>query len=78
MPIEARELRTRLQIEYQRLLNWSKVAGFLEYEYGQDLPDVLKADRLVLVAILSQIQMLMDEFSTLNGRYKQLKHNEQA
>ena len=78
MPAEARELRTRLQIEYQRLLDWSKVAGLLQYEYGQDLPDVLKADRLVLVAILSQIQALMDEFATLNGRYKQLKPDEQA
>ena len=78
MPIEARELRIRLQIEYQRLLDWSKVAGLLEYEYGQELPDVLRADKLVLVAILSQIQALMEEFATLNGRYKQLKPDEQA
>ncbi|KAL9587547.1 MAG: hypothetical protein Q9203_003459 [Teloschistes exilis] len=74
MPKSCRYMRTRLQIEYLRLVNWSEVAGLVEYKEGQDLPDSLKADRLVLVAILTEIRALMDDFANLNGKYKkQLK-----
>ncbi|KAL8950720.1 MAG: hypothetical protein Q9222_003256 [Ikaeria aurantiellina] len=70
MPSNCRYLRTRLQIEYLRLVNWSEVAGLIEYKDGQDLPDSLKTDRLVLVAILTEIRALMDDFANLNGKYK--------
>lgn len=74
MPKSCRYMRTRLQIEYLRLVNWSEVAGLVEYKEGQDLPDSLKADKLVLVAILAEIRALMDDFANLNGKYKkQLK-----
>ncbi|KAL9602367.1 MAG: hypothetical protein Q9219_001933 [cf. Caloplaca sp. 3 TL-2023] len=63
-------MRTRLQIEYLRLSDWGEVAGLIEYKEGQDLPDSLKADRLVLVAILTEIRALMDDFADLNGKYK--------
>lgn len=53
MPLQCRYLLTCLQIEYLRLLDSSEVAGLVECENGQDLPDSLKADRLVLVAILT-------------------------
>ncbi|KAI4146904.1 MAG: hypothetical protein L6R39_003297 [Caloplaca ligustica] len=58
-------------MEYLRLTNWSEVAGLVEYQEGQDLPDSLKADRLVLVAILTEIRALMDDFANLNGKYVQ-------
>ncbi|KAL8716280.1 MAG: hypothetical protein Q9220_000185 [cf. Caloplaca sp. 1 TL-2023] len=70
MPSTCRYLRTRLQIEYLRIVNWSEVAGLIEYKDGQDLPDSLKTDRLVLVAILTEIRTLMDDFANLNGKYK--------
>ncbi|KAL8838746.1 MAG: hypothetical protein Q9170_001995 [Blastenia crenularia] len=70
MPVTCRYMRTRLQIEYLRLSNWGEVAGLIEYKEGQDLPDSLKADRLVLVAILTEIRALMDDFADINGRYK--------
>ncbi|KAI4178393.1 MAG: hypothetical protein L6R41_008408, partial [Letrouitia leprolyta] len=77
MPITCRYCRTRLQIEYLRLSNWREVAGLLEYQEGQDLPDILKADRLVLVAILSEIRAMMDDFADINGKYKdQLRPDE--
>ena len=63
-------MRTRLQIEYLRLLDWCDVAGLIEYQEGQDLPDILKTDRLVLVAILTEIRSLMHDFANLNGKYK--------
>ena len=76
MPKECGHLRTSLEIEYQKLLAWSDAAGLLQYEYGQNFPDTLKTDKLVLVAVLSQIKLLMDEFASLNGRYRQLQHHE--
>ncbi|KAL8933438.1 MAG: hypothetical protein Q9211_005782 [Gyalolechia sp. 1 TL-2023] len=77
MPKSCRYMRTRLQIEYLRLSNWGEVAGLIEYQEGQDLPDSLKADRLVLVAILSEIRALMDDFADINGKYKdQLRPDE--
>ncbi|KIW30595.1 uncharacterized protein PV07_06329 [Cladophialophora immunda] len=73
MPKEAEALRTALLMEYHRILNFADVAGLLELEYQQDLPTVLKTDKLLLVAVLSQIQNLMEDFAALNGRYDQLK-----
>ncbi|KAL8870695.1 MAG: hypothetical protein Q9174_003321 [Haloplaca sp. 1 TL-2023] len=70
VPETCRYLRTRLQIEYLRLVDWVQVAGLIEYKEGQDLPDSLKADRLVLVAILTEIRTLLDDFANLNGKYK--------
>ena len=69
-------MRTRLQIEYVRLLNWIEVAGLVEYE-GQDLPEDLKTDRLILVAILTEIRVLMDDFAELHGKYYQLRPESQ-
>lgn len=60
-------------------MNWSEVAGLVEYQEGQDLPDSLKADRLVLLAILTEIRALMDDFANLNGKYtEQLRPDESA
>lgn len=76
MPLQCRYLRTRLQIEYLRLLDFSEVAGLIEYKNGQDLPDSLKADRLVLVAILTEIRALMEDFAAINGKYVELRPND--
>lgn len=73
MPKTCLGLRTKLQIEYHRLLTWSDAAGLIEAEYGQELPEVLKADKLVMVAVLTQVKILMEDFATQNGRYDQLK-----
>lgn len=72
MPKECRYMRTRLQIEYLRLLDWSHVAGLIQIQDGEDLPESLRTDRLVLVAILTEIRTLMEDFSEINGRYTQL------
>ena len=69
-------MRTRLQIEYVRLLNWVEVVGLVEYG-GKDLPEDLKTDRLVLVAILTEIRVLMDDFAELHGKYYQLRPDQQ-
>lgn len=71
-------MRTRLQIEHRRLLDWSHVAGLIELPDGEDLPESLRTDRLVLVAVLTEIRTLMEDFSEINGRYAQLKPKEEA
>ena len=78
MPVTCRYMRTRLQIEYLRISNWGEVAGLIEYKEGQDLPDSLKADRLVLVAILTEIRTLMDDFANINGKYKEQLRPDQS
>jgi hypothetical protein len=66
-------MRTRLQIEYLRLLDWTEVAGLIEYKDGQDLPDSLKSDRLVLVAVLTEIRSSMEDLAEINGEYVELR-----
>ena len=73
-------MRTRLQIEYLRLLDWSKVAGLIELSEGDNynFPESLRTDRLVLVAVLAEIRTLMEDFSEINGRYAPLKFSEES
>jgi len=78
MPKEYRYMRTRLQIEYLRLLDWSKVAGLIELSEGDNFPESLRTDRLVLVAVLAEIRTLMEDFSEINGRYAPLKFSEES
>ena len=73
MPDDCSFLRTRLQIEYSRLLDWSHVSGLSGYEDGQDLPEPLKTHRLVLVAVLTEIRFSMDHLAELDGEYVELQ-----
>ena len=73
MPADCRYMRTRLQIEYSRLLDWCEVAGLVEYQDGQDFLASLKVDRLVLVAILTEIRASMQDLADLNGKYEELR-----
>ena len=76
MPNECNYMRTRLQIEYLRLLDWTEVAGLIEYEDGQDLPDSLRTDRFVLIAILTEIRSSMEDLAEINGKYVELRPEE--
>ena len=69
MPEDCRSMRVKLQIEYSRLLDWCEVAGLIELKDGQNLPDSLKADRLTLVAILTEIRLSMEHLAEIRGRY---------
>ncbi|MCJ1250857.1 hypothetical protein MMC30_008085 [Trapelia coarctata] len=75
MPKECRFFRTCLQMEYIRLLNFVDVTGIAEHE-GKDLPENLKTNKLVLVAILTEIRVLMESFAELHGKYYQLRPDE--
>ncbi|KAI9838187.1 MAG: hypothetical protein M1837_002616 [Sclerophora amabilis] len=71
MPAENKHLRTRLQIEQHRLLNWSQVAGLAD-EQGPRLSTSLQLNRTLLIDILLEIRNLLDNFGKLNGRYDAL------
>jgi len=47
MPKGYRYMRTRLLIEYLRLLDWSKVTGLIELSEGGNFPESLRTDRLI-------------------------------
>ena len=69
MPEDCRHMRVKLQIEYSRLLDWCEVAGLVELQDGQDLPESLRANRLTLVAILTEIRMSMESLAEIRGKY---------
>lgn len=71
-------MRTRLQIEYLRLLDWTQVAGLVELKDGEDLPESLRTDRLTMVAILPEIRALLEDFAEINGQYIQLKPDDDS
>ncbi|KEQ74760.1 hypothetical protein M436DRAFT_80225 [Aureobasidium namibiae CBS 147.97] len=72
MPEEYQYLRTRLQYENFRFADWCEAAGFdgAEDEKQKDLPESVKAIRLVLVAILTEMQLVMDELSQMAERFE--------
>ena len=72
MPEDCRYMRTRLQIEYARLLDWCEVAGLIKTSEGQGLPESLKIDTVVLAAILKEIRVSMEGLAEINGKYVEL------
>ena len=72
MPEDCRYMRMRLQFEYSRLMNWCEVAGLVENSEGQDLPEILREDTLVLFAVLTEIRVSMDDLAEINGKYIEL------
>ncbi len=65
-------MRTRLQIEYARLLDWCEVAGLINNGDGQGLPETLKIDIIVLSAVFNEIRVSMEELAEINGKYVEL------
>ena len=72
MPEDCRYMRTRLQMEYARLLDWCEVAGLIQNGEGQGLPESLKVDPLLLSAILNGIRESMEGLAEINGKYVEL------
>ena len=72
MPEDCRYMRTRLQIEYARLLDWCEVVGLIKNGEGKGLPESLKIDKVVLFAVLNEIRVSMEELAEINGRYVEL------
>ena len=69
MPEDCRYMRVRLQIEYSRLLDWCEVAGLTVLKDGQDLPSCLRAEKLTLIAILTEISVSTKQLAKIGGKY---------
>ena len=65
-------MRTRLQIEYARLLDWCEVVGLIKDDEGQGLPESLKVDTPVLCAVLTEIRVSMEDLADISGKYIEL------
>ena len=78
MEKDCEHLKVRLQIEQARLQDWRTVSGLAQFKDGHDFPDSLKAHKLVLIAILTQIHTLMTDFAEINGRYEELHPKTEA
>ena len=76
MPEDCRYMRVRLQIEYSRLLDWCEVAGLTVLKDGQDLPDCLRADKLTLIAVLTEISVSTKNLAKIGGKYIEFKSSE--
>ena len=60
--------QTTLLMQYARLAAFRKAAGLIQRE-TDDLPGSLQSDKYVLVAILTEMQMLMEGFKHIMERY---------
>lgn len=67
MEKDCEDLRVRLHIEHARLQDWRTVSGLAKFNDGHNFPDSLKAHRLVLIAILTQVHALMTDLAEING-----------
>ena len=76
MPEDCRYMRVRLQIEYSRLLDWCEVAGLTVLKDGQDLPTCLRADKLTLIAVLTEISLSTKNLGKIRGKYVEFKSSE--
>jgi Prion-inhibition and propagation len=72
------ELRTRLEMEQCRLLNFAEATGLLDHEENDPLPESLESEKLVLIAVLTQIGCKLDDFSALTNRYKPLRKGDET
>jgi hypothetical protein len=71
MPEEYRNFQTRLLMEYSRLVAFRKAAGLIQRE-TDDLPGSLQSSKFILVAILTEMQVLMTGFRQMTQKYSKV------
>ena len=76
MPEDCRCMRLKLLIEYSRLLDSCEVAGLTVLKDGQDLPDCLRADKLTLIAVLTEISVSRKQLDKTGGKYIEFKSSD--
>jgi hypothetical protein len=69
MEDEYQQHQTTLLMQYGRLVAFRKAAGLIQSETN-DLPGSLQAEKYTLVAILSEMQILMEGFQHIMRKYK--------
>ncbi|KAK5000901.1 hypothetical protein LTR66_000318 [Elasticomyces elasticus] len=74
MPERYRYLRVRLQMEQQRFLNFGLESGIL-YADGE-ICAALQINRSLLLAVLAEINSVLETYATANGKYERLMPQE--
>src|ERR1700733_7061436 len=69
MPEDFRYMSVRFQMERRRLQDFSKVAGLVENIDNIPPSRSIRANKLSLLAILTEIRCLLEAFAKANGRY---------
>jgi len=76
---EFRYLNIRLQLEKQRLWNWSEgagIIGFLEDKQDGSDASVTGLNRHLILDVISEIQLLLTKFVKVQGRYQEISSEE--
>ncbi|TKA65259.1 hypothetical protein B0A49_06848 [Cryomyces minteri] len=76
MPENCKSLRLRLAIEHARLLDWGELAGLTGEHDRRDFDRKLKANRTIIMALLSEMRSLLKILSVKSLRYAELRRDE--
>jgi hypothetical protein len=80
MPKDCQYLNVRLEVEYEKLRTWGDIAfGSAASDGNSSRAEVtvsasIRSSRLPLVAILTEVQTIMQAFAKVNGGYIELQH----
>ena len=69
MPEHCESLRLRLRLECTRLLDWGELSGLSEPRNHSKFDRKLKANRATIMALLSEMKMLIDKLHKISLRY---------
>ena len=72
-PASCADMKTKLEVEQRRILDFADAAEILDYAEGRKIPSVLKKDHLVLGSVFNQIQAKLDSLAVYTSRYQELK-----
>ena len=73
MPEDARFLKTRLEMEYSRFDNFRVISGLARYQDGDPLPEMLRPHKVILIAILADIEHSMNQLACISGDFEELR-----
>ena len=72
------DLRTKLEIQQRRILDFADAAEILDFSEGKTIPLILQKDHLVLVTVFKQIETKLDALANFTKRYEELQHEAEA
>jgi hypothetical protein len=71
-------MQLRLLFEYTRLLDWADAAGLSEPKDSDRFDIKLRANRPLIFAVLSEMQLRLEQLKAIKGSYKELKDMEKS
>ena len=78
MPADCESFKLRLRIEYTRLLDWGDLAGLTDESKHEQFDTRLRANRAIIMALLSEMQSLLKNLSVLTLKYDELQWRESS